>query len=269
MASPTRWTWVWASSRSWWRTGKPGMLQSMGLQRVGHNWVTELNWCSVSGGSGVYPTLIMLSMKEPQEGEAPCINQRYPRYNQSSSLRLSQFMWDTQFLPPTTGIPSAFSYKMFLPRQLVELWGSRQKSGELWELSKRIKEKAISRTVRGTSYAGIACSGENYTVVMHHVQVGKEVNNPLPSGAVLFKSFPWPGRSPSGGGGGELCGRAKESHSPSADSPPSHYPHSLLYLLLVSFFHIFPLISFTLALLKILKEKQNTWSLSFQEAGKW
>ena len=35
------WTWVWASSGRWWRTGKPGMLQSMGLQRVGPNWVTE------------------------------------------------------------------------------------------------------------------------------------------------------------------------------------------------------------------------------------
>ena len=44
MASPTRWTWVWASSGSWWWTGKPGMLQSMGLQGVGHDWATELNW---------------------------------------------------------------------------------------------------------------------------------------------------------------------------------------------------------------------------------
>ena len=43
MASLTRWTWVWASSRSWWWTGKPGVLQSMGSQRVGHNWATELN----------------------------------------------------------------------------------------------------------------------------------------------------------------------------------------------------------------------------------
>ena len=43
MASLTRWTWVWISSRSWWWTGKPGMLQSMGSQRVGHNWMTELN----------------------------------------------------------------------------------------------------------------------------------------------------------------------------------------------------------------------------------
>ena len=44
MASPTQWTWVWLNSRSWWWTGRPGVLQSMGLQRVGHDWVTELNW---------------------------------------------------------------------------------------------------------------------------------------------------------------------------------------------------------------------------------
>ena len=42
MASLTRWTWFWASFGSWWWTGKPGMLQSMGC-RVGHDWVTELN----------------------------------------------------------------------------------------------------------------------------------------------------------------------------------------------------------------------------------
>ena len=44
MASPTQWTWVWVNSRSWWWTGRPGVLQSMGSQRVGHDWVTELNW---------------------------------------------------------------------------------------------------------------------------------------------------------------------------------------------------------------------------------
>ena len=42
MASLTWWTWVWASSRSWWWTGKPGVLQSMGSQRVRHDWVSEL-----------------------------------------------------------------------------------------------------------------------------------------------------------------------------------------------------------------------------------
>ena len=43
MASLTRWTQVWVDSGSWWWTGRPGVLQSMGSQRFGHNWVTELN----------------------------------------------------------------------------------------------------------------------------------------------------------------------------------------------------------------------------------
>ena len=44
VASPNPWTWVWVSSGSWWWTGKPGMLQSTGSQRVRQDWVTELNW---------------------------------------------------------------------------------------------------------------------------------------------------------------------------------------------------------------------------------
>ena len=44
MASPTQWMWVWVNSGSWWWTGRPGVLWFMGSQRVGHNWVTEVNW---------------------------------------------------------------------------------------------------------------------------------------------------------------------------------------------------------------------------------
>ena len=44
MASPTWWTWVWVNSGNWWWTGRPGVLRLMGLQRVGHDWATELNW---------------------------------------------------------------------------------------------------------------------------------------------------------------------------------------------------------------------------------
>ena len=44
MASPIQWTWVLANFGSWWWTEKPGALQSMTLQRFGHDWVTELNW---------------------------------------------------------------------------------------------------------------------------------------------------------------------------------------------------------------------------------
>ena len=44
MASLTQWTWIWVNSRSWWWTWKPGMLQSMGSQRVRHDWATELDY---------------------------------------------------------------------------------------------------------------------------------------------------------------------------------------------------------------------------------
>ena len=44
MASLSQWTWVLVDSGSWWWTGRPGVLRFMGLQRVRHDWVTELNW---------------------------------------------------------------------------------------------------------------------------------------------------------------------------------------------------------------------------------
>ena len=48
MASQTRCTWVWANSGSWWWTGRPGVLLSMGSQRVGHDWATKLNWTELA-----------------------------------------------------------------------------------------------------------------------------------------------------------------------------------------------------------------------------
>ena len=53
IASPTRWTRVWVNSRSWWWTGRPGVLWFMGWQRVGHNWATELNWTEGCGENGI------------------------------------------------------------------------------------------------------------------------------------------------------------------------------------------------------------------------
>ena len=52
MATSTRRTWVWASSGSWWWTGKPGVLQSMGSQRVRHDWAPELNWLITPNNCG-------------------------------------------------------------------------------------------------------------------------------------------------------------------------------------------------------------------------
>ena len=54
IASLTQWTWVCVDSGSWWWTGGPGVLQFMGSQRVGHDWVTELNWTEV--GHHTFPS---------------------------------------------------------------------------------------------------------------------------------------------------------------------------------------------------------------------
>ena len=49
MPSPSQWTWVWVNW-SWWWTGRPGVLESMGSQRVGHDWSTELSWTELIQG---------------------------------------------------------------------------------------------------------------------------------------------------------------------------------------------------------------------------
>ena len=60
-ASLTRWTWVWTSFRCWWWTGKPGVMRSMGSQRVGLNWATELNWfCLMTWGRDSIAGLILV-----------------------------------------------------------------------------------------------------------------------------------------------------------------------------------------------------------------
>ena len=46
--TPTWWAWVWVNSRSWWWTGRPGVLWFMGSQRVGHDWATEMNWTELN-----------------------------------------------------------------------------------------------------------------------------------------------------------------------------------------------------------------------------
>ena len=59
MASATQRTWVWVNSGSWWWTGRPGVLQSMRLQRVRHDWATEQNWTELSKGFQIRMTSVL------------------------------------------------------------------------------------------------------------------------------------------------------------------------------------------------------------------
>ena len=76
MASPTQWTWVCVNSGRWWWTWRPGVLQFMVSQRVGHNWVTELNWTELRNWRGKKdvwswpePFSLMTCPKEGGRGE--------------------------------------------------------------------------------------------------------------------------------------------------------------------------------------------------------
>ena len=60
MASPTQWAWVWVNSGSWWCTGRPGVLQSMGSLGVEHDWVTELNWTNLTYRSLIHFKIIFV-----------------------------------------------------------------------------------------------------------------------------------------------------------------------------------------------------------------
>ena len=106
MASPMRWTcfWFWVGSGSWWWTGKPGVLQSMGSQRVGHDWATELTEslsqiqicdpmdCSMPGSSihGISQARILKWVSISSSGDLPTqgLNPHLLHW-QEASLQLS------------------------------------------------------------------------------------------------------------------------------------------------------------------------------------
>ena len=79
VASLTRWMWVWVNSRSWWWTGRPGFLKSMGSQRVRHDWAIELNGFYLrsfpSAPSGKEPTI---HCGRPKRCGHSCLGQGYP-----------------------------------------------------------------------------------------------------------------------------------------------------------------------------------------------
>ena len=78
MASLTRWTWVWVNSGSWWWTGRPGVLQFMGLQRVRHNWVTGLNWTELNWTEGLPKCLTLKKWMLNAYREKQCTVQKGP-----------------------------------------------------------------------------------------------------------------------------------------------------------------------------------------------
>ena len=115
MASPTQWTWICVNSGSWWWTGMPGMLQSMGLQRVEDDWATELNWTEMEW-----------------ESDRSCCSHTYPR---------SHSGWELEFRD--CGAIPGWGLLLTAERQIEGTWGRR-----LWWEMPMEKSRAAMETRR-------------------------------------------------------------------------------------------------------------------------
>ena len=103
MASSTQWTWVWASFGRWWRTGKPGVLQSMGSQRVGPNWATEQQ-----RGHG-WISLVAQLVKNPAAMQETCVWWLEDLLEKGIAIHSSTLAWRIPWTEEPGGLQSTWS----------------------------------------------------------------------------------------------------------------------------------------------------------------
>ena len=148
MASPTQWVWV--SSGSWWWTGKPDVLPSMGSQRVRRNWVTELNWIENSGTATSKPcigqsmrkqgTAFILSMSKPL---SPVLHM-FTRLEALRTLFFWCFMEASYQAPPSMGF-SRQEYWSGVPLLSPHYRGRVGQTTGLWQLIQSLLPLEVSR----------------------------------------------------------------------------------------------------------------------------
>ena len=93
MASLTRWTWIWVNSGSWWWTGRPGVLQFMGSQRVGHDWGTDLIWSEGKCGHLLLDHHLPLFLTALNSFFQICHFRNPENYRKSGSVFLFEKIW--------------------------------------------------------------------------------------------------------------------------------------------------------------------------------
>ena len=115
MASPTQWTWVWASCGSWWWTGKPGMLQPMGSQRVRHDLLTKEQILK-------YTVIYQLTQSRPTLRDCiDCSTPGFPVHHQIPELAQIHVHQVSDAIQPSCPLPSPSS-PAFNPSQLQDLF---------------------------------------------------------------------------------------------------------------------------------------------------
>ena len=122
MASPTWWTWVWVNSGSWWWTGRPGMLQFMGSQRVRHDWVTELNWTELKGPDAMILVFLIFTLKLALSLSSFTLIKRLFSSYSLSAIRVasSSYLRLLIFLPPIL-IPSCNSSRSSISYDVLSI----------------------------------------------------------------------------------------------------------------------------------------------------
>ena len=132
MASPTQWTRVWVNSENWWWTRRPGVLQSMGSQRVRHDWQAELNWTEPLRRAWKVPRIIWIRVHlAPLSTRAFCLflgdTEEWAQHG------------DQSFLIALTGgnyslHPITSTWQSFIPNKTVpwHLWRSMWRSRGKW-----------------------------------------------------------------------------------------------------------------------------------------
>ena len=103
MTSLTWWTWILVNSGSWWWTGRPGVLRFMGSQRVGHDWVTELNW--TEGSRKSYHRTITTYLNKDGRGYLIC-----PQKILQNQIKTDSDSTITQWMPLSHTLTYTFAW---------------------------------------------------------------------------------------------------------------------------------------------------------------
>ena len=114
MASLTQWTWVWVGSRRWWWTGRPGVLQFMGSQRVRHGWASELNWIELNWTTvslGLPCSSRVKSSPAMQETTVWFLGQEDP-LEKGMAIHSSILAWKIPWIEETGGLQSVGSQRV-------------------------------------------------------------------------------------------------------------------------------------------------------------
>ena len=134
MASPTQWTWVWVDSGSWWRTGRPGVLQFMGSQEVGHERATELNWSRVSNTKKSWWEIIwnLECLKEPDHRICQCLFHKHI-YCLTYWIMFQMFVGNT----PPVQLVSAAVYLRCCDTSVIlrDVWSNTSYEMFIWAIS--------------------------------------------------------------------------------------------------------------------------------------